>query len=229
MPGASRMPRAAAGSAVLNVSAGALSPPPGTERKSRCREEAPASLSLRTIPTAPAACAAAAIRSGSEVISIRCRGCSFRAGDSLETAAAEGRRGSRDGHSNLLNNAAAALPSRRSIRRSSSEQEETSTSVFIVTKKRLIPRWSAASRTAAACFGGSSSTCCRMPSTEPYRPTNFLAPTSPMPLTPGTLSEVSPQMARMSMTWRGSLMPNLAQISSFPTVSSSAPPLPGLT
>ena len=62
----------------------------------------------------------------------------------------------------------------------------------------------------------------------PYLEISFPAPTSPTPLTPGTLSAESPQMASMSMIWTGSRMPHFSQMAVRSTISSSPPDFPGL-
>jgi len=59
----------------------------------------------------------------------------------------------------------------------------------------------------------------RMFSTVPHSRTSLQALFSPMPGTPGMLSDASPHRARMSRTSTGSSMPYFSRIASRPTIS----------
>ena len=109
----------------------------------------------------------------------------------------------------------------------SEDRHSRGISVLIVTRALLSAMWPRASSNIACWRADSSPRCAYISSTLPYLEISLAAPTSPTPLTPGTLSEASPQMVSMSMTCEVSCIPYLAHTAAASSNSSSPPPLPG--
>ena len=86
------------------------------------------------------------------------------------------------------------------------------TSVMMVASSFERRAWSEKLMTFSFCFPLSLSVFSSSPSTEPYWATSFLAVFSPIPGTPGMLSEASPQRPRISMTCLGSLISQFFKI-----------------
>ncbi len=102
---------------------------------------------------------------------------------------------------------------------SSSGRKAIGTSRQIVVSRFASSRLSRQAAIFSPCLPLIEATFARMFSTVPHSPTSLQAPFSPIPGTPGMLSDASPHSARMSRTRVGSSMPYFARIASRSTTS----------